>query len=234
MVADKRIPQHVAFIMDGNGRWAKKRMMPRTFGHRAGTENLRAIITHARDLGIRHVTFYAFSTENWKRPENEVGTLMEILLTYLRKETQTFVRENARLDVLGDLSAFSTTLQDEIRDSIRQTAGCDGIHVHLALNYSGRAEILRAVNRLLDEGRRDPVSETEFSGFLDTAGIPDPDLMIRTSGELRLSNYLLWQMAYTELYFTPVFWPDFDTDAFDEALRAYTNRDRRFGEVHDA
>jgi undecaprenyl diphosphate synthase len=234
MHRDLKIPKHVAFIMDGNGRWAKKRMMPRTFGHRAGTENLRKIITHARNYGIRYVTFYAFSTENWKRPGDEVSALMEILFNYLKKETRTFVKEGARLNVLGDLSRFPEKLREAIEESMNATAHCQSIDVNIALNYSGRSDILQAVNRLIEEKKEKPLDEEMFSKYLYTKGIPDPDLMIRTSGELRLSNYMLWQLAYTELYFTDVFWPDFDIKAFDEALIAYTARDRRFGEVHNA
>lgn len=233
MGTQRSIPQHVAFIMDGNGRWAKKRKMPRTFGHRAGTENLRSIITHARDLGIAQVTFYAFSTENWKRSVEEVGALMEILQTYLKREVKTFVKEGARLNIIGDLSAFSPTLRSAIEDAMAQTAAGESIQVNLALNYSGRTEIVRAVNRLIESGRTEPVDAHDFEQMLDTAGIPDPDLMIRTSGEERLSNFLLWQLAYAELYFTELYWPDFDVAAFDEALSAYYARDRRFGEVHD-
>ena len=233
MHRDNKMPTHVAFIMDGNGRWAKKRHLPRTMGHRAGTENLRMIITHARDLGIKHVTFYAFSSENWKRPAEEIGALMEILYTYLRKETDTFVKEGAKLNILGDLTPFSERLKMEIEHSLQRTADCNRITVNIALNYSGRQEILKAVNALKSFEKDTLIDEKIFEKHLYTCDIPDPDLMIRTSGEQRLSHFLLWQSAYTELYFTDVYWPDFDIKAFDEAISVYVDRDRRFGGIDD-
>lgn len=229
-----KIPNHVAFIMDGNGRWAKKRMLPRAMGHRAGTENLRNIITHARDLGIQYVTFYAFSTENWKRPTEEVNALMDILVTYLKKETQTFVKENARLCIIGDLSQFPEKLQKQVENSIKMTEANDSIIVNIALNYSGRSEIIHAVNDYLNQNQNEPLTEELFEKYLYTKNMPDPDLLIRTSGEIRLSNFMLWQLAYSEFYFTDVFWPDFDVNEFDKALITYTKRDRRYGGLNHA
>ncbi len=229
-----KIPNHVAFIMDGNGRWAKKRMLPRAMGHRAGTENLRNIITHARDLGIQYVTFYAFSTENWKRPIEEVNALMDILVTYLKKETQTFVKENARLCIIGDMSKFPDKLQKQVKNSIDMTSDNDSIIVTIALNYSGRSEIIHAMNKFLAQSESVVLTEELFEKHLDTKNMPDPDLLIRTSGELRLSNFMLWQLAYSEFYFTDVLWPDFDVDEFDKALETFTKRDRRYGGLnHD-
>jgi undecaprenyl diphosphate synthase len=228
-----KIPVHVAFIMDGNGRWAKKRFLPRTVGHKAGTENLRSIITYAKNIGIKHVTFYAFSTENWKRPKDEISALMNLLLAYLRKETKTFLKEGAKLNIIGDMSSFPEELQNEVANSIEVTKGNSTITVSIALNYSGRSEIVKGINEIISNDNVKAVTEESFNKYLYTRDIPDPDLLIRTSGELRLSNFLLWQLAYTELYFTDVFWPDFNEVEFEKALVEYTKRDRRFGGLSD-
>ncbi len=228
-----KIPVHVAFIMDGNGRWAKKRFLPRTMGHKAGTENLRSIITYAKNIGIKHVTFYAFSTENWKRPKDEINALMNILLAYLRKETKAFLKEGAKLNIIGDMSSFPEELQNEVANSIEITKGNTTITVNIALNYSGRSEIVKGINEIISNDNVKAVTEESFNKYLYTKDIPDPDLLIRTSGELRLSNFLLWQLAYTELYFTDVFWPDFNEVEFEKALVEYTKRDRRFGGLSD-
>ncbi len=228
-----KIPIHVAFIMDGNGRWAKKRFLPRTMGHKAGTENLRSIITYAKNVGIKHVTFYAFSTENWKRSKDEIQALMNLLLAYLRKETKTFLKEGVKLNIIGDMSSFPEELQKEVANSVEATKGNDKIYVNIALNYSGRSEIVRGINEILLDDNVKCVTEDSFNNYLYTKDIPDPDFLIRTSGELRLSNFLLWQLAYTELYFTDVFWPDFNEAEFKKALVEYTNRDRRYGGLSD-
>ncbi|MEA3423827.1 MAG: isoprenyl transferase [Bacillota bacterium] len=228
-----KIPVHVAFIMDGNGRWAKKRFLPRTMGHKAGTENLRCIITYAKNIGIKHVTFYAFSTENWKRPKDEIHALMNLLLAYLKKETKTFLEEGAKLNIIGDMSGFPVELQNEVANSIDVTKDNSTISVNIALNYSGRSEIVKGINEIISNDNVKAVTEESFNNYLYTKDLPDPDLLIRTSGELRLSNFLLWQLAYTELYFTDVFWPDFNEMEFEKALVEYTKRDRRFGGLLD-
>ncbi|MBN2260941.1 MAG: isoprenyl transferase [Clostridiales bacterium] len=233
MDTQMKIPQHVAFIMDGNGRWAKKRFLPRTLGHKAGTENLRKIITYAKDIGISYVTFYAFSTENWKRPAEEISALMDILLTYLRAETKNFVKEGARLNILGDLSDFAEEFQNEINNSVQLTKNCDRIIVNIALNYSGRSDIIHGINEMLKNGTVESITENDFSKYLYTKDMPEPDLLIRTSGELRISNFFLWQLAYSELYFTDVLWPDFNEKEFEKALKNFTQRDRRFGGLKD-
>lgn len=227
------LPQHVAFIMDGNGRWAQAQGLPRNEGHRAGTENIRQIIRHSKDLGIRYVTFYAFSTENFSRPKNEVSFLMNLLREYFNSEIKELHREGARIRILGDLSLFSMPLQIILRQAERTTQNNDTIHVNIALAYGGRQEILSAVNRILKTGEKQ-VDEEQFRNFLLTGSMPDPDLIIRTSGEQRLSNLLIFQAAYSELYFTSRYWPDFDIAAYDEALADYAGRTRRFGGIEDA
>jgi undecaprenyl diphosphate synthase len=229
---DLKIPKHVAFIMDGNGRWAKAKGLPRTLGHKAGTENIRKIIAYAKEKGISHLTFYAFSTENWKRPQDEIQALMGLLRQYLAREVDTFNREGVRLCTIGDLEPFHPELKKAIESAKDKTRHNSEVTVIIALNYGARQEILRGVNRLLSSGRS-PVTEEDLSGVLDTGEFPDPDLMIRTSGELRLSNFLLWQLAYAELIFTPEYWPDFNEVSFEKALEEYTRRDRRFGGINN-
>ena len=226
----ERVPIHVAIIMDGNGRWAKARGLPRLAGHRAGTENLRRIIRACVEFGIRHLTIYAFSTENWGRPEAEVKGLMNILENVIDRELEELHREGVQLRHIGQLAGLSPSTQKKVRHAIELTRNNDRLILNLAFNYGGREEIVHAIRRLMADGvKPEEVSEELISSYLDTAGQPDPDLIIRTSGELRVSNFLIWQGAYTELYVTPTFWPDFDREELRQALIHYGSRERRFG-----
>ncbi|MBE7091616.1 MAG: isoprenyl transferase [Clostridiales bacterium] len=224
------LPRHVAVIMDGNGRWAKKRGLPRTFGHKVGTENVRKIVKYCSKKGIQYLTVYAFSTENFKRPEEEVGTLMKLLVEYFNKETEELRQNGVRLNVIGDISAFSPIVQKAINDGIKKTKDCKDLVFTIALAYGARAELVRAVKMICNDNVKDITEET-ISKYLYTFDMPDPDLIIRTSGEQRLSNYLLYQAAYSEFYFTDCLWPDFDEREFDKALEEYSKRNRRFGGV---
>jgi len=222
--------------MDGNGRWAKKRFMPRNLGHKAGVEALRGVITDCSDLGIPYITMYAFSTENWTRPEDEVQGLMKLLLYFFDKEIDELNRNNVRILTIGDLTKFSKDVQDTLNNAKKITENNTGINVVLALNYGGRDEITRACKSIVASAlqgdiKLEDIDETLFSNRLDTKDFPDPDLIVRTSGEIRLSNYMLWQVAYTEFYATDVYWPDFNTEELRKALYAYQNRNRRFGKV---
>ena len=229
------VPQHVAVILDGNGRWAKAKGMPRTYGHKAGADNVEPVCRAAYDMGIRYMTFYAFSTENWSRPDDEVSTLMGLLSDFLKKAKKTAKENNMRVRVIGDISRLEDRLQQSIREVMADSAGYTGLTLTIALNYGSRDEIIRAVNHIVDDAKSGKLSkkvtEDVFSSYLDTAELPDPDLLIRTSGEQRLSNYLLWQLAYAEFYFTSVPWPDFDEAELKKAVDAYMSRDRRFGGV---
>ena len=226
----ERVPIHVAIIMDGNGRWAKARGLPRLAGHRAGTENLRRIIRACVEFGIRHLTIYAFSTENWGRPEAEVKGLMNILENVIDRELKELHREGVQLRHIGQLAGLSPSTQKRVRHAIELTRNNDRLILNLAFNYGGREEIVHAIQRLMADGvKPEEVSEELISSYLDTAGQPDPDLIIRTSGELRVSNFLIWQGAYTELYVTPTLWPDFDREELRQALIHYGSRERRFG-----
>ncbi len=228
------IPRHVAIILDGNGRWAKKRGLPRNAGHVQGAKNVEDICRAAYDLGIKYLTVYAFSTENWSRPDDEVAALMKLLRDYMKNCLSISKKNNMRCRVIGDKSGLDEDLRERIDLLERESSGYDGLQFNIALNYGGRDEILRGVKKLLgavSKGECDPdtLTEKDFSAFLDTAGIPDPDLLIRTSGEQRLSNFLIWQLAYSEFYFTPVPWPDFDKNELIKAVEAYQDRDRRYG-----
>lgn len=233
-----RVPNHIAIILDGNGRWAKSKGMPRNYGHVKGCENLEYICEIAKELGVKYLTVYAFSTENWKRSREEVEGLMNLFRNYLKKCIKISKKNNMRVRVIGDPSAFDEDIQNRIRELEEFSKDFDELHFQIALNYGSRDEITRAVNRMLEDQRQGvltgPVTESMISDYLDTAGIPDPDLMIRTSGELRLSNYLLWQLAYTEFYFTDVPWPDFKKDELVKAIEKYNERDRRYGGVKEA
>ncbi|MGN1142320.1 MAG: isoprenyl transferase [Oliverpabstia sp.] len=233
-----RVPNHIAIILDGNGRWAKSKGMPRNYGHVKGCENLEYICEVAKELGVKYLTVYAFSTENWKRSREEVEGLMNLFRNYLKKCIKISKKNNMRVRVIGDPSAFDEDIQNRIRELEEFSKDFDELHFQIALNYGSRDEITRAVNRMLEDQRQGvltgPVTERTISEYLDTAGIPDPDLMIRTSGELRLSNYLLWQLAYTEFYFTDVPWPDFKKDELVKAIEKYNERDRRYGGVKEA
>lgn len=224
------VPQHVAIIMDGNGRWAKSRGMPRVAGHRAGTENLRTIIRASARFGIKYLTLYAFSTENWSRPRAEIKGLMHILSDVIDRELQELHEEGARLVHIGHLEGLSKTLQKKVRHAIDLTKDNDRITIVLAFNYGGRDEIIHAIKGILED-KVDPqvVDEELVSQYLFTRDLPDPDLVIRTSGEKRTSNFLTWQTVYSEWYFPEVYWPDFDEEELRKAIHVYENRDRRFG-----
>ena len=227
-----RVPNHIAIILDGNGRWAKKRGMPRSFGHVKGCENLEDICEVAKELGVKYLTVYAFSTENWKRSKEEVDGLMKLFRNYLKKCIKISQKNNMRVKVIGDITAFDSDIQESIEKLEDFSKDFTDLHFQIALNYGSRDEITRAVNRMLEDQKagklETPVSEDTISDYLDTAGLPDPDLMIRTSGELRLSNYLLWQLAYSEFYFTDVPWPDFKKEELVKAIEKYNERDRRY------
>lgn len=230
----ENIPNHVAIIMDGNGRWAKKRGLPRNFGHKQGSAAVRKICEAAYQLGVKYLTVYAFSTENWSRPQDEVDALMKILQNYLTDALKECKENNMRVRILGDISALTPKLQDSIRKLEKESSVYDGLQFQIALNYGGRDEILRCVNKMMAEYKENgipdaPITEEDIKKHLDTADIPDPDLLIRTSGEQRISNFLLWQLAYTEFYFTDTLWPDFDKEELQKAIAYYAGRDRRYG-----
>ncbi len=230
------VPKHVAIILDGNGRWARSKGMPRTYGHTMGAKNVEPVCRAAWELGIRYLTFYAFSTENWNRPDEEVEALMKLLESYMKNCISIAKKNNMRVRVIGDRTGLSEGIQQRIGALEEASADHTGLNLIIAINYGSRDEILRAARKAaadIRDGRLEAegLNEEVFGSYLDTAGIPDPDLMIRTSGEQRLSNYLLWQLAYAEFYFTPVPWPDFDEACLKEAIEAYANRDRRYGKV---
>jgi undecaprenyl diphosphate synthase len=227
-----RLPRHVAVIMDGNGRWAAQRHLPRVEGHRAGIDSVRDVVECSARLGIQVLTLYAFSVENWKRPAMEVSTLMALLKRYLRLELNTLLRNNIRFHVIGRQEELARDIQSELQAAEAKTAGNTGMRFNIALNYGGRAEIVEAVKRLLSSGTRpEDLDEQRFAGFLYTAGQPDPDLLIRTSGEMRVSNFLLWQIAYAEIWVTDTLWPDFRKRDLLESILAYQKRDRRYGGI---
>jgi len=226
-----RIPRHVAVIMDGNGRWAKERGLPRVEGHREGAKTVQRVIDGCIEAGIDFLTLYAFSVENWKRPRLEVAALMRLLVEFLRARHEEMLEKNIRLLVIGRISDLPERTQAQVEKSISATARNTGLTLVLALSYGSRTEILDAVNQLIAQGPRVPVTETEFSRALYTAELPDPDLLIRTSGEMRLSNFLLWQMSYTEIFVTKKLWPDFSRDDFREAVHDFAHRERRFGAI---
>jgi len=232
----RRLPIHVAIIMDGNGRWATQHGMERIFGHRRGVESVRSVIEAAAELGIKYLTLYAFSTENWGRPDEEVSALMGIMVQSLNKETDTLIKNNIRLIAIGDIERLSDDVQASLCATIHLTSGSTGLVLNVALSYSSRWEITQAAKIIALEVRDgtlkpDDIDEGEFEKHLGTSGIPDPDLMIRTSGELRISNFLLWQLAYTEFYFTDKLWPDFGKEDFYNAVIEFQKRERRFGKT---
>ena len=231
-VAFDRLPAHVAIIMDGNGRWAAQRHLPRVEGHRAGIESVRDTVECAARLGIQVLTLYAFSVENWKRPVSEVSTLMMLLKRYLRSELGTLLRNDIRFRVIGRSDELAPDIQKELNEAIARTSSNRGMLFNIALNYGGRAEIVDAARRAIEAGvRPEDLDEARFASFLYTAGQPDPDLMIRTSGEMRVSNYLLWQIAYAEIYVTDTLWPDFRRRHLIDAVLAYQKRERRYGGI---
>ena len=229
------LPRHIAIILDGNGRWAKKRGLPRTAGHAAGAETFRRSATDCKNLGVDYLTVYAFSTENWKRPPEEVRTIMKLLDKYLKEAIATMERDKIRMRVLGDVSALSPELQAEIARTNEISTHYDGFQANICLNYGGRDEIVRAAQRYAEDyaaGRAEGgLTEERFGDYLYSAGMPDPDLLIRPGGEVRISNFLLWQCAYSEFYFTDVLWPDFTTDELERAIAEFQRRDRRYGGV---
>ncbi len=228
------IPRHLAIIMDGNGRWAKQRRLPRIAGHRRGVQTVRAIVEECRSLGIAHLTLYAFSSENWGRPDDEVSALMGLLSRYLKSELETMLAQRIRLNVIGETARLPGEVRRVLEETVEHTAVNNEMVLTLALSYGARNEIVRAVRFVTEEalaGRIAPgaIDETFFAKALDTAGLPDPDFLIRTSGEMRISNFLLWQLAYAELYFTEVLWPDFNSRELHRALQEYGRRKRRYG-----
>ncbi|MFB0508078.1 MAG: isoprenyl transferase [Thermodesulfobacteriota bacterium] len=230
----EKLPQHVAIIMDGNGRWARQKSLSRIEGHIKGIEAVRAVVTTCRELGIKWLTLYAFSIENWKRPESEISALMDLLQKYLKEELDEMLENNIRLRAIGDLNSLPPAARNTLMDTMENTAHCDGMVLTLALSYSGRDEIINAFRGLIAdlENKRlrpEQISEKTLSNYLLTKDIPDPDLLIRTSGEYRISNFLLWQMAYTEIYVTETLWPDFGKEDLIKALLNYQSRERRFG-----
>lgn len=233
-----RLPEHVAIIMDGNGRWAKAQGKDRSFGHKEGVVSVREVVKGAVSIGLKYVTLYTFSTENWNRPDEEVMALMELLVAAIHRETPDLVEQNIRLKAIGDLSRLPVHAYRTLQESIARTSACTGTTVVLALSYSSRWEITRAVHRIVSEIEQhklaaEEITEERMCDFLETKDIPDPDLLIRTGGEMRVSNFLLWQLAYAEFYFTPVYWPDFRKEELYEAVLDYQMRERRFGKTSE-
>jgi undecaprenyl diphosphate synthase len=232
-----KLPTHVAIIMDGNGRWAKQKKLKRVEGHRIGMESVREIVTTTCELGIPYLTLYAFSKENWARPRDEVKTLMALLSVYLEQELPLMLDKGIRLSIIGEIADFPKRLQNRIADVIQETAHGKRLHLNLALSYSGRREIVHAVKAIVEDVKKGAIKRIDedlFARYLYANDTPDPDLLIRTSGEMRLSNFLLWQVAYTEIYVTETLWPDFRKKAYLKALREFTQRERRFGKVKES
>lgn len=228
------LPAHIAVIMDGNGRWAKSRNLPREAGHRAGAEAVRVVVSECRALGIGHLTLYTFSSENWNRPKTEISALFSLLLEFLGDEVPRMEEQGIALHILGDIDGLPLAQRTALRHAVKRTSAGTAMTLNLALNYGGRAELVRAMRAFIQEkATPEDITEESLAAHLYTAGLPDPDLMIRTSGEQRLSNYLLYQCAYSELYFTPVLWPDFGAAQLREALDAYAARSRRFGKTQE-
>ena len=232
------ITQHVAIILDGNGRWAKQHGMPRNYGHTQGAKNVEIICREAWNLGIKYLTVYAFSTENWSRPQNEVNALMKLLRNYMKNCIKTAEKNHMRVRVIGDISGLDSDIQESIHKLEEFSENQDGLNFQIAINYGSRDEMLRGMKKMLDDYREgqfelEDLDEAKFETYLDTCGIPAPDLLIRTSGERRLSNYLLWQLAYSELYFTEVPWPDFTKEELVKAIEDYNKRDRRYGGIKE-
>jgi undecaprenyl diphosphate synthase len=237
MLNKEILPKHIAIIMDGNGRWAKKRNLPRTAGHRQGIKSVEKIVEAAAKLGIKVLSLYAFSTENWSRPKTEINMLMGALANFLKHQANKLVKNNIKLLFMGDIDKFPVSLKNLLMDVQEKTKENSGLIVNLALNYGSRFEILKAVRNIAEEAKRgnlgvDEIDENKFSQFLYTKNLPDPDLLIRTSGEIRISNFMLWQLSYAELYFCKKFWPDFTEDDFKNAIKEYQKRERRFGKTY--
>ena len=231
---NKKIPRHIAIIMDGNGRWAQQYGKERSFGHENGVQSVREALEGCIEKGVKYLTLYAFSTENWDRPQDEISSLMELLVSSIDAEIPTMIKHNIKLITIGDLSSLRPAVEDRIRLAIDQTSHCDGLNLVVALSYSGRWDITQAVKNIseqiaLNKLLPSDITESTLSNYLSTAGIPDPELLIRTSGELRISNFLLWQLSYAEIYVTDTLWPDFDRDEMKKAIDGYYQRERRFG-----
>ena len=234
----QRIPQHIAIIMDGNGRWAGKHGKARVFGHQSGVESVRSVVEGAGEIGVKHLTLYAFSTENWERPQYEVEALMELLVHAIENESDSLMKNNVRLSAIGDLSKMPDKVKEKLDGSIRYLSSNTGLNLILALSYSSKWEIINAVKNLVADVtnkkiKPEMINDTLFSNYLNTAGIPDPEMLIRTSGEFRISNFLLWQIAYAELYFTEKLWPDFRKEDLFEAVFDFQSRERRFGKTSE-
>lgn len=227
---ESKLPKHIGIIMDGNGRWAKKRGLPRVFGHRAGVRTVKKIVETASKLGIKCLSLYAFSTENWQRPKQEIESLFNLLRNYIKKEKKNLKKSNIKLIVSGDISKLDEKTKNELKNLIEELKNNDGLILNLCLNYGGRQEIIKAINKII-ESKIKKVDEEIFEKFLYTAGLPELDLLIRTSGELRISNFMLWQAAYSEFYFTKTLWPDFTPKEFVLAIKDFQNRERKFGRV---
>lgn len=233
-----KIPEHVAIILDGNGRWAKSKGMPRNYGHTMGAKNVETVCKAANEIGIKYLTLYAFSTENWNRPEQEVNALMKLLESYLKNCIKTADKNNMRVRIIGEVTGLSEKFQERIKELEEASAHNSGLNLTIAINYGSRDEIIRCMKKMYKDCQdnklsMDDINEEVFASYLDTKDLPDPDLLIRTSGEQRLSNYLLWQLAYSEFYFTDVPWPDFHKEELLEAVEAYNKRDRRFGALSE-
>ncbi len=228
-MSENKIPKHIAIIMDGNGRWAKERDLKRTAGHEEGAKRVRDITTHCSNIGIEYLTLYAFSTENWSRPKLEVEFLMKLLQNWLKKELPVYLENQTRFKAIGDISRFSKSLQKTIKETEEKTAHGKKLTQVLALNYGSQDEMLRAMKKMQEKNLE--ITKENFESCLDTAGMPDVDMLIRTSGEVRLSNYLLWQNAYAEMFFTQTFWPEFTPSELDDLISDFTNRERRFGGI---
>lgn len=224
------IPTHVAIVLDGNGRWAKKKHMPRTYGHKNGAENVVDICLHAKKRGVKYMTLYAFSTENWKRPAEEVNYLMKLVIKFIESKLDILMEENCKLNFIGDLEKLPASTKEICIRAMEDTKDNDEITLNIALNYGGRDEIVHAFKAMMDDGiSKEDITEEMISSYLYTKDQPDPDLLVRPGGELRLSNFLIYQLAYAEFYFTDTLWPDFDRKAFDEALEEFSRRNRRYG-----
>jgi len=237
-ITKSNIPSHIAIIMDGNGRWAKQRGTQRIFGHRNGVQAVREAIEASAELGVKYLTLYAFSTENWNRPKIEVDALMSLLINTIKTETETLIKNNIALKTIGDTQSLPKTVQKKLNEVVENSSKCTGLTVILALSYSSRWEITNAARRLVEDFSNkkfavEDINEEKFNSYMTTAGIPDPELMIRTSGEYRISNFMMWQLAYTELYFTPTLWPDFDKEELYKAIIDYQKRERRYGKISE-
>jgi undecaprenyl diphosphate synthase len=233
-----KLPKHIAIIMDGNGRWAKQKGKNRLFGHKNGTKSVRQVIEGSIEAGIQYLTLYAFSNENWKRPSKEIEGLMNLLISSIESELEELHKNGVKLNIIGDMSRLSDKVQKKVNMAVEKTKNNNKLHLNIALSYSGRWEIVKAVKNIASDVKAksigvNDIDETLFSNYLETAGMPDPELLIRTSGEQRISNYLLFQLAYAEFYFTPILWPDFSKENLYEAIFVYQNRERRFGRISE-